>query len=371
MLGLVVRHMAGQRLRALFTALGIGLAVLALVGLTCLADGARRAWSGTLARAGADVLVYEFGALDPFNGALDMARMSAVASLDGVADVEPVVMRLTAFDPGDVQTVLVGRRPGAMARDGARLVAGAWPDPDRRGQAVLGVDLARKAGVGVGDTVRVLFQAFTVIGVAQTGDRLGDHAVHITLTEAADLLYLDGAASFFAVTLDPEADPATVARHITRRLEGVSASPRLDAVADNQILALMDILAWSVAVVALLTGAALAATTMMMNVAERRPDLALLKCLGWSHRRVVGLVLLEAAVLGLVAGTAGTALGFAAALVIGSLDGVASFFAPRPSVGLAVVGIGAALATSLAGALLPALGVLALRPAVGVSRRRL
>ncbi|MFI9152411.1 FtsX-like permease family protein [Streptomyces sp. NPDC053367] len=105
------------------------------------------------------------------------------------------------------------------------------------------------------------------------------------------------------------------------------------------------------------------------GVRDRRRELAVLACLGWSRPRVAALILSETALLGAVAGAAGAALSYALAAPLGI----------EVSPVRAVLALPLALALCLLSALVPALRATvrhparALRPAVraaGRSRRR-
>ncbi|MEU2508461.1 ABC transporter permease [Streptomyces sp. NPDC007863] len=101
------------------------------------------------------------------------------------------------------------------------------------------------------------------------------------------------------------------------------------------------------------------------GVRDRRRELAVLGCLGWTRRRVAGLVLTETALVGATAGTLGAVLSAALAPLLG-IDVPA---------GRAALALPVALALSLLAALPPALRATprhparALRPAVRAARR--
>ncbi|MGW6393547.1 FtsX-like permease family protein [Streptomyces sp. NPDC055103] len=101
------------------------------------------------------------------------------------------------------------------------------------------------------------------------------------------------------------------------------------------------------------------------GVRDRRRELAVLGCLGWSRPRVASLILTETALVGTVAGVLGAVLAY----VLGPPLGIG---VPP---GRAVLAVPVALAVCLSGALLPALRATvphpaeALRPAVRAARR--
>jgi putative ABC transport system permease protein len=125
------------------------------------------------------------------------------------------------------------------------------------------------------------------------------------------------------------------------------------------------------AMVALFTGGFLVFSAQALEVARRRGEHALLRTLGLRRAQLAGLVLLEAAVLGLLGSVAGIALGDALAraavrasggdLGAGLFRGMVPTidFALLPATGYVLAGI----AVALAGALLPALDAARAPPA--------
>jgi putative ABC transport system permease protein len=75
---------------------------------------------------------------------------------------------------------------------------------------------------------------------------------------------------------------------------------------------------------------------MMQSVRERIPELAVLKTLGFSDRKVLALILLEAIFLCVVAGLIGLGLARMAFLMMGSLFGALSPSALVLETGLAI-----------------------------------
>jgi len=366
---LIVQQLRRRPGRALLSVFGMFIAVVGLVGLTTLVDGARRAWDGGLGATGADIIVFEYGAIDPFNGSLPRTMGAAIEGVDGVETATPVIMRLSLMQPGDAQIVLLALPDEAEAWQAFEVVSGTLAMPGQTWPAVIGRSLAEASGLQVGDAISVLFQELQIVGLVETGNHLGNHSIHLRMEDAAELLYLEGAASFFSVAVRPDSDSRAVAAEIVEQLPGVTAAPRREIVGNNQIIALLDGLSWSVSLVAMVSGTALVATTMMMNVIERRNELALYKCVGWSNSRVLSLVLGEGAVFGVVAGLLGTASGFFAAWQIGEIDSVRTFLDPGPSVAIGLSGVLISVLTCLLGALLPAWHAMTIQPVAILSRR--
>src|SRR5262249_6113967 len=76
------------------------------------------------------------------------------------------------------------------------------------------------------------------------------------------------------------------------------------------------------------------ANTMSMAVRERRSEIGVLKTLGFGSRLVMGLILLESMILGVVAGGLGLVLGTLMIRVLPRLPGIGDAVAQFPNLGL-------------------------------------
>ncbi|WP_202616176.1 ABC transporter permease [Actinomyces sp. 432] len=86
---------------------------------------------------------------------------------------------------------------------------------------------------------------------------------------------------------------------------------------DTRIITMLNTLFWVVAVVVLGLTLVGVSTTMTVVVAERRNEIGLRKALGASEGSIAAEFFAEAALLGLVGGVVGTAIGYGLALAVG------------------------------------------------------
>jgi putative ABC transport system permease protein len=122
--------------------------------------------------------------------------------------------------------------------------------------------------------------------------------------------------SEIAATID--AKFANSSNETTTQTEQVFAQSQIKQVGD------INLIANSIVGAALFTLLFLTANTMMQSVRERIPELAVLKTLGFSDRKVLTLILLEAVFLCGVSGTVGLVLARLAFSLMGSLFGALS-----------------------------------------------
>jgi putative ABC transport system permease protein len=102
------------------------------------------------------------------------------------------------------------------------------------------------------------------------------------------------------------------------------------------------------------------ANTMSMAVRERRTEIAVLKTLGFGSGLVMGLILAEAVILGVLGGGLGLALSSLAIKALPSIPMVGDAVRQFPNLGLSPqvggLGFGVALFLGLAAGVVPALG---------------
>ena len=209
---------------------------------------------------------------------------------------------------------------GAQMRDTAfaQLQPGAW-------RIVLGAELARSLGVGVGDPVTVVapggqvtpagvvprLKSFTVAGVFEAGHFEYDSALALVhLDDAARLFRLDGPSGVQLKLADAQ-QARTVASELAGHLPAGLAVRDwtrtnrnwFDAVQiEKRLMAIILTLIVAVAAFNLVS-------TLVMTVTDKRADIAILRTLGASPRSVMGIFVVQGALSGVVGTLGGVGLG--------------------------------------------------------------
>jgi putative ABC transport system permease protein len=153
---------------------------------------------------------------------------------------------------------------------------------------------------------------------------------------------------------------SSIAYEIERALPGSEARViRRVAESEGKVLRRISGLMLLIAVMAALGAALTVTSALTTSVLERRSEFGLLKAMGAGNSGVIGLLLAEAALLGLLGGLVGAGAGALMARWLSvTIFGTATSFRPL-SIPLAVV---AALAITFAGCILPARRIARLRP---------
>src|SRR5262245_24669714 len=307
--------------RTLMTLAGIVIGVASVVATIATTRATRRSYramhEAVGGRAALEVVAPGGGGFDP--GAV----YEAVSKLN---DVEAAV--------GVIQT-----RAGLVEGGGITpvLVLGADPERDRAartyrvtagrglgdGDGVLLVEnFARQHGRGPGDTVRLgtLTRLAELPGVGlleARGPALfnGGAFVLMPLATAQRLFDLPGQVNSVHLVLAEDADTGRVEGSVRDRLPaGLTVqAPAERAALGREGINSIDRLLDCLSVVSLVGGAFVILNSFLMNLGERRRQLAILRALGTTRRQVTRLLLREAVLLG----GAGKVLGMGAGVVLG------------------------------------------------------
>ncbi|MGZ6886637.1 MAG: ABC transporter permease [Acidimicrobiia bacterium] len=243
----------------------------------------------------------------------------------------------TAIQPLGAVTLGISWAGGSTVGP-ARVVEGRRPL--RAGEVAIDGGTARRYHFRVGDRIRILLtgaaEPFRVVGTLALGDRedLGFATVAAFDPDTAARAFdATGLADFVFV----KAEPGTDVRALEHRLR-VTAGPGLTvrrssgfaAELQQQVddfLSLINDLLLGFAGIGLLVGGFIIFNTFTILVAQRTRELGLLRAMGASGGQVVGSVLVEALVIGVIASVAG----FFAGIGLGKL-----LLAVLPGVGVPV-----------------------------------
>jgi putative ABC transport system permease protein len=245
---------------------------------------------------------------------------------------------------------------------------------DRRG-CVIGPDLAQKHGFKVGDA----FQLTSVIWRGQPFEFVVRGIYHVDKVRnpgvGGQLMffhwkYLDettkgrSAVGSYNILLDDPNKAGAISKQIDALFENSDHQTKTETEAafyasfasmSGNLALLLRGIALAVAFTILLV----TANTMSMAVRERRNEIGVLKTLGFGSRLVMGLVLVESLVLGILGGAIGLVLGSFMIRILPSLPQIGAAVAQFPNLRLmpsvAILGFAIAIFIGLASGFVPAL----------------
>lgn len=367
--GLVLRNLLRRPGRAIFTLLGIALAVASYMALTGLARGIVEGAGTSHEERGADLVVTHRGMVDVFAGSLPESLGPAIRRLPGVAAVAAELD--TSLELGDGHTLVGGWDVDGFNFQEMPLSRGRRPRPGAA-EIVIGDTLAEAARLGIGDEVELNFARFHVVGISGYENGLLRGMAIMPIADLQALLSRPGQATLFQVRLrragDPEAREA-VRREIAALRPGLGVSTTSEAVRSSRLIQMIESSALAVSIVALAMGCLSVLNTLAMGVEERTRDIGILAAIGWPRKRILLLILSEGLVLAAIGGLAGCALGWIGHdLLVESLVPGAELQRGAKAI-QALEALAIAFVVGLVGALLPAWHASRLSPAAALRRQ--
>ena len=360
MLRVTLKGLLAQRIRLLLTAVAVVLGTGFLSATSVLGDSIRQGADevfGTTAQT-SDAEVRSAPAFAGASGP-DAAReplpediLDRIKAVDGVDDAAGLVQgyaQLLDKDGDKVGSLTSATVGGSAAGLGTvspfRLASGRAPQGP--GEVVVDVATARAAGLAVGDEVTVLFtgpaRTFRIVGTVTFGgkeDVGGSTFALFDLPTAQQVLDRQGRLDDVVVSAQEGVESAELVRRLDGALpdtvEVTTSEARAEERSDTarRGLSIVNTSLTAFALISLGVGSFIILNTFTIVVAQRTRELALLRALGASRRQVRRSVLVEAAVVGLLASAVGAAAGVGLAVGLRSL--VESFGLDLPGSGLVV-----------------------------------
>ena len=339
MLHVTLKGLLAHKLRLALTALAVVLGVAFMAGSLVLTDTIRSVFDNLFAEvnSGVDAVVRkqetfegQFGQSQ--RGRVTQQELELVESVPSVAAAEGQVAGPAALadengdligNPGQGAPTLAFNWSTVPELNQFTLVEGAAPQGR---QVVVDKGTADDNDLAVGDTVRVLTQAgaeeVTISGVATFGDSNSLAGANIVLFEtsvAQELVGKPGKFEQIAVVGQDGVSQQQVVDDIAAVLPAGTEAITGAAITDENQSDVADQLGFFTtfllifAGIALFVGSFIIYNTFSIIVVQRSREMALLRAIGARRRQVLGSVMLEALVVGLLASAVGIVAGIALA----------------------------------------------------------
>jgi len=362
------RSLTVNKMRSVLTALGIIIGVASVILMVALSQGATAGITERIAANGTNVLVIRAaGGMGAMRGAggssLTQEDINAISQLPYVKEVLPEANTnvTAAVGSSTWSTSVDGTTPAAQTIKGWKLTEGGFftqDDVDNAAlAAVIGSTVAESLFPGgkgiVGSGINLNGLAFTVVGVlpAQGAGGMGgdqDNTIYIPISTAQQRLLGGSHISTITVQASNQDSLSFLQDTITTTLR---QQHRLadDAEDDFRIMDMAQLLATiedttrilslllgGIAAVSLIVGGIGVMNIMLVSVTERTREIGIRMAVGATSRDIQNQFLIESALLCVIGGAVGTALGWGLSLLFGHFAGWAMQI-PLWSAALAII----------------------------------
>ena len=396
MIKVALAGMFGRKLRTALTALAVVLGVAMVSGTLVLTGSIDNAFNYifTSVRQGSDAVITGKAAVDVSQGQGSFAPtvstelLTRVRSLPDVSLADGTVNGTATLIGHDGKAITFGGAPnlGFSIQNGDSpfnplvLVSGSWPGD---GDVVIDKTTASRKHYAVGDTIGVQSEGpvrrFRVSGIVRFGSAAslgGATLAGFSLPNAQDLFDKHGQLDEISIAKKPGTTQAALLREVrgilpkTAQVRTGSAQAQEDQKQTDSFISFLRDFLLAFGGIALFVGSFVIANSLSITIAQRMRELATMRTLGATRRQVLGSIVVEALVMGVLASVTGLFLGFGLAKLLFKLFDAVGFTLPNSglifSTSTVVIALAAGIVVTVVASLRPALRATRVPPIAAV-----
>jgi putative ABC transport system permease protein len=368
MAGLVASNLWAKKGRSIGLGFAVAVAVMTVVTLSVVSQGLESSAAAVLTIGKADFTVAQKGVSDVLSSTIDDQQLEQIRATPGVASAVGVLVETEKISAATPLFLEIGIEPGDLARFGVTVVAGHPYSADATNQMMMGWRAAQNFGVHVGSRFHANGAWNTVVGIYSTGISFGDLGAMFPLPALQAYNRVPGSVTLVFVKTDPGVSVAAVQHRIDSNypvLTTIRTATQFGRADRN--LVFLQAAATGSAILAIVIGAVIVGNAMLLSLLERTREFGLLRAVGWSRSRVVGLLLAEGIVLGLIGAGVGVGLSYLAVAVLERLPDLRGVLHASFTPGAFARALYTGFGMTVVGTLYPAMRAAHLRPLSALS----
>jgi putative ABC transport system permease protein len=327
-LTLAARYLAGRKLRTFLTTLAVVFGVLVIFGMNIVLPTMMQALQANVMGASGEV---DFSVTHTSGNPFPTETAARLDSVEGLRAVSPSLQRTVNLpadfvdgDPGRLDNInavkLTGIDPErSRAVRAYPLVAGRYLEADDSASALISQTLADAFSVKVGDSISLPtsrgLEQLIIVGILPARTDPGNEEVIVTLAQAQAMTGEAGKINVLDVNISDsfagEARRAEIQANIEAALGRDYKVGTL--LSGSDMFAMLETGQAALSgfgMLALFMGAFIIFNTFRTVVAERRRDIGMLRALGATRRTIIGMILAEGLLQGILGTLGGLALGY-------------------------------------------------------------
>lgn len=357
--GMAIQNLWQRRSRTIITLVVIGLTVGSIIAIQGVMGSFTGEMTGWLSED-AEVMVRQSDIADTSLSTIDERVVDQIAAMPEVKDAGGMMFTGIMLPETGGFFIILGYSPNSFLIANTDIVEGESLTSNH--QILLGKSISDSMHKKVGDTIELAGQRFSVVGIYESTISWEEIGGIMTLRDAQIFMGKPHKVTMLSIRVhDPKQAPALV-DEINRRYPEVHASLAGEFVSQLPDMKNSDGMVNSISLLAILIGGVGVLNTMLMSVFERTREIGVLRALGWSSGRVLGLILREAVSLGLMGGGSGILCGFFLVKLLQAIPNYGEMISAEFTVEIFFKAIGVALALGVLGGLYPAFRATRLQP---------
>ena len=357
--GMAVQSLWQRTSRTLLTLGAIGLTVGAIMALDGVVNGTVSTMDQMFMETEAEIMIRQADVSDTSLSAIDERVGDKIAAMDEVENATGTVLTAVTM-PKVGFFILLGYEPNGFAIQRFNIVEGEPLTSNH--QLIIGRFMADSLNKKVGDTIDLSGKRFRIVGIYETGIGWEEMGGVVTLRDAQAFTGKPRKSTMYAVKLKDSSTAEDMVSRINQEFPEVHAALAGDFLEQMPDMQNSDAMLGGISFLAILVGGVGVLNTMLMSVFERTREIGVLRALGWRRRRVLGMILREALLLGLMGGVAGIGISMVLVYLIQLTPMVGDMFAASWNLEIFTRAILIAVSLGLVGGLYPAYRATKLQP---------
>jgi putative ABC transport system permease protein len=215
----------------------------------------------------------------------------------------------------------------------------------------------RGAGEKVGDPIQIETRELTVTGIVDGGALVEDGSVILALALYQEIAGNEGKLNIIDIRAEPGLDEDglnALCLAINKAAPEAKAMPAGDNVSNSQAYRFISAMSWGTSLLAVVVGVLGVMNTMLMTVFERKQEICILLAIGWRRGRVIRMILMASALLGLPGGIEGVIVGSIGVKILERMPAVDGLLGPDLSPRLMIISIAISVIVGVISGLDPA-----------------
>ena len=358
-LAFLVRGVWAKKARSLGLILAITFAVLVVVTLDVSSNSLKKSAAAVISVGKANITVAQKGGSNVPSSGIDDNEVARLRWVPGVTSAVGVLVETERINTSNPSFLEFGIAPQDLTAFGVTVVARHPSTADATNQVMLGWRPAANLNLHVGSRFYAQHTWNTVtMGIFSTSNALGDADAMFALPSVQTCNRLPGVVTLVFVTVADGNSPAAVAS-MAHRIEYSLPELATITTASQFARADQDLVYLQAAVTAssvlAIIGAVIVGNTMLLSLFERTKEFGVLRAAGWTRRPLIGLLLAEDLILGLLGAAAGVGLSYAMMVLLEHAPDLTSVLHADFTSGAVARGLASAFGMTILGSLCPAI----------------
>jgi len=324
---LPLRNLLRRKLRSLFCLTQIAVAIAAFVAIVGVMTGLRGQFFQLSQVFAYDIMIQARGASSPMFSRVTSEEVAAIAKVEGVEGVSRMGFYVTLAKGRPQPITMIALEPEGDLLRRYEILQGRTLQPGDGHKVLIGELMAEQDGLKLGDQLVLGYdgdQACEVVGIFKPPLKdvpfLGGQAI-MSMDHYQGFYKLKPQLAVAHTKLGGRADgPREVYAARDRCLKVIpginEAAPRqkartiIDFLDSFKQAEIVDSFAWAISLLAAFVSAIGVTNTMLMSVFDRTREIGLLRAIGWSRLRIVGMIQSEGVLLAIGGGLLGLPVGY-------------------------------------------------------------